>query len=266
MPSPFPGMDPWLEHPSRWPDVHHHLISAIQASLADQLRPRYVARVEERVYISDERDPGRRCIIPDVHVAEGGAGEPDAPFSIAPAAGVAVAEPLVRVTLLDKEVHEAYLTLVDVDDREIVTVIEVLSPTNKCPGAEGQKSYLRKRHEVMGSNANFVEIDLLRDGEQILVEPGLPECEYIAHISRPGHRPEGLIWPIRLNQRLPVLPVPLRAGEGDVQLDLQSALASFYDRAGYDLILDYAADPVPSLTGAWIAWADELLRAHGLRD
>lgn len=265
MPSPFPGMDPWLEHPAYWPDVHHHLISAIQASLSEQVRPRYVARVEERVYISDDRDPGRRCIIPDVHVAESRAGGEYAPGSISEG-GVAVAEPLVRVTLLDKEIHEAYVTLVDVDKREVVTVIEVLSPTNKCPNAEGQKSYLRKRHEVMGSRANFVEIDLLRDGERILAEPGLPDCEYIAHISRPGHRPEGLIWPIRLNQRLPVLPVPLRPEEEDVPLDLQSALASFYDRAGYDLILDSGADPIPPLTGEWSAWAQDLLRTRGIRE
>jgi hypothetical protein len=258
-------MDPWLEHPAHWPDVHHHLISAIQASLSDQVRPRYVARVEERVYISDERDPGRRCIIPDVHISDSRAGAASPPIFVSDEGGVAVAEPLVRVTLLDREVHEAYLTLVDVDKREVVTVLEVLSPTNKYPHAEGQKSYLRKRHEVLQSATNLVEIDLLRGGERILVEPGLPECEYVAHVSRPGHRPEGLIWPIRLNQRLPILPVPLRPDDDDVRLDLQSALASFYDRAGYDLILDYAAEPVPTLEATWSRWADELLHARGVR-
>ena len=65
MPSPFPGMDPYLEEPGLWPDVHHNLITFAARFLTQQLRPKYYARVEERVYISDENDPGRRVIVPD---------------------------------------------------------------------------------------------------------------------------------------------------------------------------------------------------------
>lgn len=265
MPSPFPGMDPWLENPVRWPGVHHHLISAIQDQLGGQLRPRYVALVEERVYISDDRDPGRRYINPDLHLAETEYGPSERIDITDESGGIAVAEPVVRVTLLDKEIHEPYLTLVDVNNREIVTVIEVLSPTNKCRGSEGQKNYLRKRHDIMESSANLVEIDLLREGDPILVEPGLPECQYTAHVSQPRHRPKGLVWPIRLDQRLPTLPIPLRPDEQPARLDLQAGLASFYDRAGYDLILDYTREPVPPLPRDWDEWAERVLRNHRLR-
>ncbi len=68
MPSPFPGMDPYLEAPELWPNVHHGLISEIQATLHQRLRPRYRSLVEERVYISDEMDPGRKVIVPDVAI------------------------------------------------------------------------------------------------------------------------------------------------------------------------------------------------------
>lgn len=68
MPSPFPGMDPNLEAPELFPDLHHGLISEIQAALNGRLRPAYHSMVEERVYISDENDPGREAIIPDVAV------------------------------------------------------------------------------------------------------------------------------------------------------------------------------------------------------
>ena len=72
MPSPFPGMDPYLESPVLWPDVHHGLISEIQSLLNQSLRPRYHVRVVERVYVSDENDPGRKVIIPDVNIINTG--------------------------------------------------------------------------------------------------------------------------------------------------------------------------------------------------
>lgn len=266
MPSPFPGMDPYLEDPRTWPDLHHELISEIRAQLTGQLRPKYVARIEERVYISDDRDPGRKVIVPDIHVAPRNESQ-----SIEPAVGapedssVAVVEPIVRTTLIDDEIHEAYVTLFDVAQREIVAVIEVLSPTNKFPNSEGRKSYLQKRYEVMRSTTHFVEIDLLREGDRIPVEPGLPDCEYLMHVSRNGDRPQAKLWAVRLNQRLPELRIPLRPEDDDARLDLQAILNSVYDRAGYDLIAGYSRDPVPPLPPEWSEWARKLLTEKGLR-
>lgn len=265
MPSPFPGMDPYLEDPRTWPDLRHELISEIRAQLTAQLRPKYVARIEERVYISDDRDPGRKVIVPDVHVAPRSESPIASAASAAESSTVAVVEPIVRTTLIDDEIHEAYVTLFDAAAREVIAVIEVLSPTNKFPGSEGRKSYLQKRHDVMRSTTHLVEIDLLRAGDRIPVEPGLPDCEYLLHVSRNGERPQAKLWAVRLDQRLPELRIPLRTDDEDARLDLQAVLNSVYDRAAYDLIADYSREAVPPLSAEWSEWAQNRLAEKGLR-
>ncbi len=168
MPSPFPGMDPYLEDPGLWPDVHHGLISEIQAVLNAQLRPKYHVRVEERVYISDENDPGRAVIIPDLRIADRPGTEATS-FQPSGVATLEVAEPVEVTTLIDDEIHEARLEVVDRGLRQVVTVIEVVSPTNKIHGSRGRDSYLKKRQEVMRSPSHWAEIDLLRAGVPLRV-------------------------------------------------------------------------------------------------
>ncbi|HEX3313883.1 MAG TPA: DUF4058 family protein, partial [Gemmataceae bacterium] len=155
MPSPFPGMDPYLENPHTWPNLHLNLISSIQAALNKTIRPKYVAFVEERVYVSDEDDPGRTVIAPDVRVLETEAKTPHRHGSGGTATLVA-AEPIVAVTLLDEGIHESRLTIVDAETKKVVTVIEVLSPSNKHPGASGRTSYMEKRQEILTSRTHFV--------------------------------------------------------------------------------------------------------------
>ena len=259
MPSPFPGMDPWLENPARWPDAHHRLISSISDQLAVPLRPKYVPRVQERVYITDDRDPALRHIIPDVHVGQSGRYDTGSSIGSVSGSQTAVAEPIVRKTFFEEEVHEPFLEIVDPADNRVIAVIEVLSPTNKVRNSEGQRKYLQKRHDVMRSAAHLLEIDLLRDGERMVVEPGLPECDYLIHLSRKGTRPRGYLWPILLKQRLPVIPIPLRDGDEDVHLDLQAVLTTTYDRGSYDLVIDYSRDPIPPLSSSSAEWAKTIL-------
>jgi len=133
-------MDPYLESPTIWPDVHHGLISEIQATLNANLRPRYVARVDLRVYISDDEDPGRKALVPDF---------PDDP---------------ILPRLMDEEIEEAFLKIIHVESQALVTVIEVLSPPNKIRGSRGRDSFLAKRREILNSEFHWVEIDLLRGG------------------------------------------------------------------------------------------------------
>ena len=265
MRSPFPGMDPYLEGPRLWPDVHHSLISGIRQHLNPQLRPKYVARIEERVYISDETDAGRKAIIPDVHVvlptnhqSAGGRRHQASPGEVAQAVEV--------VELIDQEIHEPRLEIFDVDNREVVTVIEVLSPTNKIRGSEGRREYLNKRRAVIASSTHLVEIDLLRSGAPVFVGQELPPHEYGVYVSRalPDAR-RGLFWPILLAQRLPVVWIPLRGADPDVPLDLQLVLQGQYDEAGYDVDIDYTNDPDIPLPAEATKWADDLLRANGLR-
>ncbi len=262
MPSPFPGMDPYLEAPEIFPSLHHNLISEIQASLNGQLRPAYHSMVEERVYISDENDPGRKAIIPEVAVIRpdrgvgggadggglwGGAGASDS--------ALAVAEPITATTMIDEEIREARVVIYDAVNRQVVTVIEVLSPTNKIVGARGRDSYEAKRRDVMESTAHLVEIDLLRNGVSIYAGERLPDHDYLVHVSRRGVRPRGTLWPILMSQRLPVVTVPLLPKDPDADLDLQAVFNTAYDRAGYDMAIDYTKPPRVALDEPQSAWA-----------
>ena len=210
MPSPFPGMDPYLEHPARWADVHHSLISTVRRMLNERLRPRYFVTIEERVYISNEDDAGRSVIVPDLRVTrrQGGA----RPGAAAAGGTATIVEP-IELDLVDDEVHEARLEVLDSEFRQVTAVIEIVSPTNKVWGATGRESYVRKRSDVSASPAHFVEIDLLRAGTPMYAKEMFPPHEYLVHVSRvatPKRRHQ--FWPIRLDQRLPVVGVPLRPG------------------------------------------------------
>ena len=264
MPSPFPGMDPYLEEPGLWPDVHHELISGTRSSLNNILRPKYYVRIEQRVYISDENDSGRTVMVPDLRIALRPGREGTA-FAPGGGTAVAVAEPIEAITLIEEEIRESYIEIIDRVERLVVTVIEVLSPTNKVARSRGRASYERKREDVMRSPSHLVEIDLLRRGVPIPVYGGIPPHEYLVHVSRVDRRPKASLWPIRLSQKLPPIAVPLKPEDGDVALDLQAVLDAAYDRAGYDLELDYRADPIPPLDEEWNTWAHRLLKEKGLR-
>ena len=141
MPSPFPGMDPYLETPHLWLDVHHELISQIRHALKPMIRPNYVARVELRVYVSNENDPGLDVIIPDARIEKTKTnGRKPAKSRSNGSTALAIAEPLIVPIQLDQEIEEARLEISDVKTRELVTIIEILSPTNKIRGSEGPRA------------------------------------------------------------------------------------------------------------------------------
>ena len=279
MPSPFPGMDPYLENPDVWPDVHHRLIGTASDVLSDQLLPKYLVRTDLRVYVSDESDPGWDVIIPDLRVVRGapgpGARRPKPRTTARPAStrtrgtgSLTVAsppEPIEATILIEEEVREHRLLIKRADTREVVTVIEILSPSNKAAGARGQANYTDKRAEVLSSGSHFVEIDLLRAGTRFWPRQRLPPHEYLVNVSRAERRPKATLWPVRLDQRLPVIPVPVLPGDPDALLDLQVILAEVYDRSGYAYDVDYKSDPVPPLPPKWRAWAKKLLAARSRR-
>jgi hypothetical protein len=256
-------MDPYLEHPGRWPDVHHRLISISSDLLTAQLRPKYFVRVEERVYLSDQQDPGRAVIIPDMRIVPASA-EQHRRATHAAASALATIEPVIATTLFEEEIHEARLEVIDRELRSVVTVIEVLSPTSKYPGSRGERSYQEKRLEVMRSPSHLVEIDLLRGGTAIEVQEALPEYDCLVHVSRFENRPKGKLWPIPLRAPLPQIEIPLRSGDAPATLDLQQVLATAYDRGAYDLDIDYRSDPIPPLSSLHADWANQLLKEKGL--
>jgi hypothetical protein len=258
-------MDPYLEEPGLWPDVHHGLISEIQAQLNQDVGPNYFVRVEERVYVSEDDDPGREAIIPDVRIVARKKKEvmPGSPPD-KPSRGE-VTEPVEVITLLEEEIHEARLEIVDRKDRKLVTVLEVLSPTNKIAGSRGRASYLEKRQEVMNSSVHWVEIDLLRTGAPIIPRAMVPLGDYFVHVSRADRRPKGHLWPILMTEHLPVIKVPLKAKGEDVILDLQRVLDTAYDRGAYNRDIDYRKGPAVRLPKKYAAWARKLVRSKGLR-
>lgn len=250
MKSPFPGMDPWLEQPSLWPDLHGTLITVFRRALVPQVLGRYTAGIEFRTTRVRADDPAFRFAIPDVLVVR----------EAAPAykSSRGISNPTAVVTMAEwAEFREPLLVIRDRSNREIVTWVELLSPTNKTAGSSGRTKYLSKRRNVMRTKAHLVEIDLLRAGERLpFVEP-LPEGNYFAHISRAERRPSTETWAAMLADTLPVLPIPLRSPDADARLDLQEALAVAYAEARYDTRVDYGQPTEPPLTPAQARWAKQ---------
>jgi len=253
MPSPFPGMDPFIES-QKWEGFHHYLAVELGASLVPQVRPRYVVEVEERVYV--EYFPnGRDVIRPDVSVVEG---QPSEPWAAATAGADALA-PVVLTLPVPQEEREPFITIRSRETMEVVTVIEVLSPTNKNPHGDGNMEYLRKRGRVLGSDTHLVELDLLRGGERLPTVEPLPPADYYALVSRANRRPKVEVYAWTLRQPLPTIPVPLAGNDPDVTLDLQAIFTAVYDRAGYDYSLDYHRPIEPPLSEADAAWVQHVL-------
>jgi hypothetical protein len=257
MPSPFPGMDPYLEG-SEWTSVHADLSAAIVRQLAPKLRPKYIVRTIRRFVteLVDVVSITRRDIYPDVSVAE-----TKEPYRTAEKTLTITPAPLKLATVMPARVPVVSLEIRDVEERELVTAIEVLSPVNKR--GEGYKEYLGKRERILYSAVHLLEIDLLRAGRRVPMQEPLPDAPYFIFLSRAEKRPLTEVWPIQLPERLPVVPVPLLNGDPDVALDLQQALDTIYDETGYDLAIDYSRSPDLPLEGEAAEWTAELLRAAG---
>lgn len=262
MPSPFPGMDPYLEDPEIWTGVHAAVLAAIFERLGPAVRPKYVVRYQERVYVTSEEDPGYRLIVPDVRVLQARGAR--APASV-PAGALAITEP-VKVELVDDEIHEQSLAVIDPKDRSIVTVIELLSPTNKALNSYGRESFLKKRREVCRSDAHWVEIDLLREGDRTANFRRVEPADYPVYLSRASSPRTGYVWCISLRERLPVIAIPLRGEDPDVPLDLQTVLGSAIERGSYDLDTDYTRDPMPPLTAEQSQWARQVTASRAARN
>jgi hypothetical protein len=257
----FPGMDPWLEDPPLWPDVHDSLIVYLREQLQPLLLPRYFAAIGQRLYVEG---PDRN-IAPDLWIRAGRRPEAEA----AQAAVVAeVDEPLVA-EIEALEVHESYIEIRDLHGgQDVVTVIEVVSPANKQPGP-GRKSYQAKQREVLASAAHLVEIDLLRGGRHVLALPRWTarrraSYDYLVSINRAvGERHRFQFYPCRLRERLPRIGVPLKGDDADVPLDLQAALTRVYEAGAYDQRAHYTKPCHPPLSNEDQAWAAKLMRAAG---
>ncbi len=214
-------------------------------------------------------EEGRRESYPDIRVFEfpgrrPGTGE----LIVEENGGVAVADP-VLVDLGIESRTESYIDVIDIKSgHRVVTTIEVLSPSNKRPGA-GQQLYLQKRQDMKQGGVNTVEIDWLRGGERLLPidphrVPATHRSAYQVWTWRAKEPKRLAIFRVSLRERLPAIPIPLRPADADVIVDLQPILDQCYRNGGYDDI-DYCVPPVPPLAEDDAVWADAILREKGSR-
>lgn len=250
MPSPLPGMDPYLEHPQSWPNFHHRLITAIAISLGPQLRPTYRVVVEEAIYQTE----GQNSVlvgIPDVAVQK--ARRTQSNQESANGVQTEIAQPILVDLPMPEVVRQGYLEIRNVATSEVVTVMEVLSPTNKRPG-EGRRTYEAKRQTILASPTNLVEIDLLRQWPPIVQLPEQIKTHYRILVSASVNRPRASLYAFNLQEPIPAFPLPLRAGESEPIVNLQRLLGDIYDQSGYDLVIDYDEEPVPPLSKEEAEW------------
>jgi Protein of unknown function (DUF4058) len=252
--SPFPGMDPYLEASSIWPDVHTRLISIVAEQLTPLLAPKYLAELEIQLVI-DRLDDELQSVLPDVSVTR-----PDASAET-PLAVAVVAPAPVRVRVpLDVPTRLVSVYIRQRETARLVAVIELLSPVNKRRG-KGREEYLEKRRTFLTSPVHLIEIDLLRSYPRMPFDDPLPPAHYLVMVCRAGERPHSSVWSISVRQPLPTIPIPLLAPDPPVPLELGQALRTAYARARYDLRVDYRKPPVPHLSAANATWAAALIDA-----
>jgi hypothetical protein len=259
-------MDPFLEDPAVFPDLHDNLIAELRNAINAQLPPPYCASSASRVWV----EPAQRRVGPDVNVLR-----PERPGGVGaatPPVGPAVARPPVVVRIPREEFREPYLDIYAKPGKErLVTTIEALSPTNKTGGGEGRPLYLQKQREVLSGQVNLVEIDLLRGGQHttaVRLEDALAKAgPFDYHVCvRAFEEPDDfVIYPISLGERLPVVAIPLLPGDGSVPVDLQILLDRCYDTGLYPRRVPYGErTPVPPLRPEQQAWVEQLLREKGI--
>ncbi len=254
MPSPFPGIDPYVEAQGRWGDFHHRLIALACDAIQDRLPADYVAQFDEQIELVTEEPPGK-LVYPDIASLRG-----DHEWQRREQGGEAVAvldTVAVEYALTESEERHVWIEILKLPEQRLLTVVEVLSPTNK---RGGRKKYLAKRHELLGREVHLVEIDLLAGGQRLPMGRGMPPGDFYAIIGRYENRlrADVLAWSIR--QPLPKVPIPLLAPDPDVVLDLAEVVATSYERGRYARLIDYARPLELPLDAGDREWAEGIAR------
>lgn len=191
MPSPFPGMNPYLEQEDTWDDFHTNFITRVQQALVAVVGSNYLVKLEVQLYLHELSAEERR-----------------------------------HLPAVDVERH-CSLAIRNLQNRELVTIFNLLKPAHKAAGLI-RSDFLQRRQHLLEGRSNVVEIDLRRGGER---PPKVPACDYYALVAREDGRNCYAVWTIALRDRLPVIPIPLSAPDNDVVLDLQDVLNTVYDSA-----------------------------------
>jgi hypothetical protein len=246
-------MDPYLEQPGIWQQVHADLIVDIRRFLTPRVRPRYYVAIEHMTYLTVLPLSEQRTGVPDVLVVSA---QEQASLSPSETTVMAV-QPIVAELPQPTEVHHRYLEIRDTDAHAVITTIEILSPANKM-GREGRRQYEEKRLKVLGSLTNLVEIDLLRSGEPLPMRIA-QHNDYRVVVSRSQQRPCADVYLFSVRQPIPDIPIPLRPDEAEPVVPLNRLLHDLYDQGSYDLMIDYSQPPTPPLSEPDAVWAAGLL-------
>jgi hypothetical protein len=258
MASPFPGMDPLLEAPAYWPDFHATFINYWREAIADALPPNYEASLGERVYLVEHEPDARKLGYPDVAVTHS---ETETPFEQAAAApGVATLEPVTIPLLILEGPRETYIEILHQPDRTLVGVAELLSPANKEYPGRGE--YLSKRRALLFQNVHLVELDLLFGGQRLQLTEPLPRADYYYFVSPGDRRPDCQVYFWNLRQPLPKLPIPLRAPDPDIVVDLEAVFTTAYERGRFRRRINYQAAPSLNLREEDRRWVETVLASN----
>ena len=271
MPSPFPGMDPFLEGPAIFPDLHDSLITYLRDALNARLPPPYFTAIASRVRI----EASNRHIGPDVNVLHptrplNGGAQAGAGGSVVVAEAVATEPAVIRLAM--EEVREPFLEIHAAPGGErLVTTMEVLSLANKTPAGHGRTPYLQKQREVLESQVHLVEIDLLRAGVHTTAVPidaavaAAGFFDYHVCVHRWDRRDTFFVYPIQLHGRLPAVTVPLLPEDRPVVVELKAVLDRAYDAGLYGRRVHYQEPPPPPPPHPnQSIWIEQLLRGAGL--
>jgi hypothetical protein len=253
-------MDPYLEAPGLWPNVHNSLIVALRDDLASRLRPRYYVALEERI-VRLNADDLVFITRSDIAVVQPSDSQEHPRRSPPTQAAEAIT---VEVPLPD-DVREVYLEICTTDTDQVITVVELLTLTNKLVD-EGRQQYERKRLAIFGTLTHFIEVDLLRAGQPMAIRGVLQQSGYRILVSRAPQRPKAELFAFGIQQAIPEFRLPLQSGDAEPVIALSQMLHTLYDRAGYDLRIDYTQAPPPTaLSPDDAAWLDAHLKAAGVR-
>jgi hypothetical protein len=250
-------MDPYLELPAYWPDFHATFINYWREAIADALPSDYEATLGERVYLVEHDPEARKLGYPDIAVTEGARSAAPPPH----AAGPVILEPVtIPLTILEGP-RETYIEILHQPDRRLVTTLELLSPANKQP--PGRTEYLAKRRALLSQDVHLVELDLLLEGQRLPLERPLPPGDYYYLLARSDQRPDCQVYFWTLHQPLPTLPVPLRAPDPALLIDLSAVFATVYNRGRFRRRLPYLGSVPGFLPEATRPWVESVIaEAH----
>lgn len=246
---PFPGIDPYLESSGLWPDFHAEFIGCLRSAILELLPAEYDARLDERLYLVHLDSEAGKVIVPDITIEQRFESESSN------STGRNSTTPVQTATLplpITTEAREVFIRILRRDDRALVAVIELLSPTNK--GSE-RGVYLQKRDELIASSVHLVEFDFLLEGRRLPMGSSLPPADYYALISRGDRRPNCDVYAWTIRDKIPGIPIPLGRPAEQIVLDIQQVLSTAYERGRYSRAIDYSSPagfPVSEEDQTWL--------------